>query len=123
MKTVLFFTCMIFSFSTFAQKDSTKKTFLGVLTLTDNYKDEKNWNAEAQGTVGQHFKRLVAKKNEGVVFMAGPTDYQVDNPNMMGIVIFYAKDEKEALEFMAEDPAVKKNIMKAKVHPFNLAVK
>jgi uncharacterized protein YciI len=55
--------------------------------------------------------------------MAGPTDYQVDNPNMMGIVIFYAKDEKEALEFMAEDPAVKKNIMKAKVHPFNLAVK
>ena len=41
---------------------------------------------------------------------------------MMGLVIFYARDEKEALQFMLDDPAVKAKIMQAKVHPYGLAI-
>lgn len=106
-----------------AQTDSTKKEYLGVLTLTEKYKDEKNWDEKAQGITGQHFQRLLKAKQEGIVVMAGPTDYNVNNPNMMGLVIFYAKDDTEAQQFMQSDPAVKNNIMHAKVHPFKIAVK
>ena len=40
----------------------------------------------------------------------------------MGLDIFNAKDEKEALQFMMDDPAVKNKIMLAKVHPYGLAI-
>ena len=40
----------------------------------------------------------------------------------MGLVIFYAKDDKEALQFMMDDPAVKNKIMLAKAHPYGIAL-
>jgi hypothetical protein len=40
----------------------------------------------------------------------------------MGLVIFYAKDEKEALQFMQDDPAVKNKIMLAKALPYSIAI-
>jgi len=56
------------------------------------------------------------------VVLAGRTELPLNNPEMMGLVIFYAKDEKEALQFMMDDPAVKNKIMLAKVHPYGLAI-
>ena len=108
-----------------AAQDSTKtkpKEFLGVLTLTDKYKDEKNWTPQDQAVVGEHFQRLKKFRDEGVVVLAGRTDLPLDNPDMAGLVIFYAKDEKEALQFMLDDPAVKNKIMQAKVHPYGIAL-
>jgi len=106
-----------------SQTDTTRKEFLGILTLTEKFKEEKNWTPETQKIVGEHFQRLLKNRKEGVVVIAGPTDYQVNNPDMMGVVIFYAKDEKEAHDFMQQDPAVRNNIMHAKVHPFKPAVR
>jgi uncharacterized protein YciI len=40
----------------------------------------------------------------------------------MGLVIFKAKDLKEAEAFMAEDPAVVAGVMKAEVRPYQVAV-
>jgi len=37
-------------------------------------------------------------------------------------VIFYAKDDNEALQFMMNDPAVKNKIMVTKVHPYSIAL-
>ena len=116
----LFFS--VFTVSVYAQKDTTQKEFLGILTLTEKYQDEKAWTPEIQGIVGQHFQRLVKFKGEGKVVLAGPTDLAVNDPNMKGLVIFYAKDETEAKQFMADDPAVKSKIMQANVHPFRLAI-
>jgi uncharacterized protein YciI len=62
------------------------------------------------------------KKEEGIVVFAGRTELPLDNPDMMGLVVFYAKDEKEAQQFMNDDPAVKAKIMLVKVHPYGLAV-
>ncbi len=124
MKKILFAICCLISLSAFAQ-DSSKvklKQYLGVLTLVEKYKDEKNWAQNDQGIVGQHFQRLVKYKNEGIVVLAGRTQYDLNNPEMMGLVIFNAKDDAAALQFMQEDPAVKNNIMLAKVHPYDIAV-
>jgi uncharacterized protein YciI len=122
-KIFLFMLLVIAGTRIFAQAaDSTQKTWLGVLTLTEKYKDEKNWTPSEQAVVGEHFQRLIKYKNEGKVFLAGRTELATDNPDMMGLVIFFAKDEKEALQFMLDDPAVKQNIMKTKVHPYGLAL-
>ena len=67
-------------------------------------------------------QRLLKKKEEGIVVLAGRTELPLNNTDMMGLVIFYAKDEKEALQFMLDDPAVKAKIMQAKVHPYGLAI-
>ena len=121
-KLVLVVACFI-TVQAFGQNDAKdKKAWLGVLTLPEKYQDEKNWTAADQATVGEHFQRLVKKKEEGVVVLAGRVELALNNPDMMGLVIFYAKDEKDALQFMNDDPAVKAKIMLAKVHPYGLAV-
>ncbi len=125
MKKILFAICCLISMFSFAQ-DSSKvklKQYLGVLTLVEKYKDEKNWTKNEQDIVGQHFQRLKKFRNEGIVVLAGRTQYDLNNPDMMGLVIFSAKDDAAALQFMTEDPAVKNNIMLAKVHPYDIAVK
>jgi uncharacterized protein YciI len=121
-KLILLLACFI-TMQAFAQNDTKeKKVWLGVLSLPEKYKDEKNWSSSDQATVGEHFQRLMKKKEEGIVVFAGRTELPLDNPDMMGLVVFYAKDEKEAQQFMNDDPAVKAKIMLVKVHPYGLAV-
>ena len=123
MKKLLLVCACFITIQLVAQNDTKdKKAWLGVLTLPEKFQDEKNWTAADQAIVGEHFQRLVKKKEDGIVVLAGRTDLPLNNPEMMGLVIFYAKDEKEALQFMMDDPAVKAKIMQAKVHPYGLAV-
>ena len=124
MKATILFFSLFFTAQSFAQ-DSTKvkmKEWLGVLTLTEKFTDEKNWTKNDEDIVGEHFQRLLKMKNDGVVVLAGRTLHELNNPDGMGLVIFYAKDDKEALQFMMEDPAVKSKIMLAKVHPYGIAI-
>lgn len=124
MKTIIIVLLCFLSLESVAQ-DTTKvklKEYLGVLTLAEKYRDEKNWGVAEQAIVGEHFQRLVKFKNEGIIVLAGRTNYESNNPDMMGLVIFYAKDDAAALEFMLNDPAVKNKIMNAKVHPYGIAV-
>lgn len=115
---------LLFAVTSFAQDSSNTKLkeYLGVLTLTEKYRDDKNWTNADQAIVGQHFKRLVKYKTAGIVVLAGRTQYETSNPQMMGLVIFLAKDDAAAQTFMQEDPAVKNGIMLAKVHPYAIAV-
>jgi len=122
MKKIIVLSFVILSLRSVAQEPAKPKEFVGVLTLEDKYKDEKNWTEKEQGIVGEHFQRLVRMKKEGIVVLAGRTDLPTSDPNMMGLVIFYAKDDQEALSFMMNDPAVKNNIMKAKVFPYGIAI-
>ncbi len=112
-----------FSYATFGQKaDTTRKEYLGMLTLAEKYKDEKNWTEKEQTITGEHFQRLLKYKTEGIVVLAGRTQYDLNNPAMMGLVIFYAKDDAAALQFVQDDPAVKNKIMLVKVHPYSIAL-
>lgn len=124
MKKLLLVIAFFITIEALAQ-DTTKtkmNAYLGVLTLPQKYQDEKNWTAADQAIVGEHFQRLIKKKEEGIVVLAGRTELPLNNPDMMGLVIFYAKDEKQALRFMMDDPAVKNKIMQAKVFPYGLAI-
>lgn len=123
MKIILVFFLFIISVSSFSQ-DSTKlnKQFVAVLTLTKKYRDDKNWKEKEQAIVNDHFQRLLSAKNEGKVILAGRTDLPTSDTNMMGFVVFNAKDEKEATQFMQEDPAVKNKIMVVKVLPYAIAI-
>ena len=121
----LIFICACFIAVQAVAQDTTKtksKSWLGVLTLTNKYQDEKNWTQNDQAIVGEHFQRLVKFKTEGVIVLAGRTELAFSNPEMKGLVIFYAKDEKEALQFMMDDPAVKNKIMQTKVYPYAIAI-
>lgn len=124
MKKCCFIIACFISIHTLAQ-DSTKskpKEWLGVLTLTDKFKTETNWTQQDQATVGEHFQRLVKMKEAGIVALAGRMELSLSDPEMKGLVIFYAKDEKEANQFMQDDPAVKGKMMQAKVYPYSIAV-
>ncbi len=115
---------MFLTAQSFAQ-DSTKvkmKEWLSVLMVTEKFTDEKNWTAADQAIVGEHFQRLVKMKETGIVVLAGRMELPLNDPAMQGLVIFYAKDEKEANQFMQDDPAVKAKIMQVKVYPYGIAV-
>ena len=122
MKQVLTFCCLFFALQLCAQEKTKTPQWLGILTLTEKYKDEKNWAKTDETIVGEHFQRLVKLKAEGIVILAGRTQLETSDPGMMGLVIFYAKDEKEAQQFMQDDPAVKNKIMLAKVVPYAVAI-
>lgn len=121
----LFLVLSLFITSHALTQDSTKvkmKEWLGVLTLTEKFTMEANWTAGDQAVVGEHFQRLIKMKQSGTVILAGRMDLPLNDPEMKGLVIFYAKDEKKAYQFMQEDPAVKAKIMQAKVYPYGVAV-
>jgi uncharacterized protein YciI len=124
MKRLIVIVSLLACFNSFAQ-DSTKvkpKEWLGILTLTDKFTIEANWTAADQAVVGEHFQRLIKMKESGTVILAGRMELPLNDPEMKGLVIFYAKDEKEANQFMQDDPAVKAKIMQAKVYAYGIAV-
>jgi uncharacterized protein len=122
MKKLLTIICILFALQVAAQDKTKTPQWLGILTLSEKYKDEKNWTKQDEAITGEHFQRLVKLKNEGLVILAGRTMLELKDADMMGLVIFYAKDEKEAQQFMQDDPAVKNKIMLAKVVPYSVAV-
>lgn len=122
MKQLLTIICLVIALQISAQEKTKTPQWLGILTLADQYKVEKNWSKTDQAITGEHFQRLVKMKNEGVVLLAGRTQLELNDAGMMGLVIFYAKDEKEAMQFMKDDPAVKNKIMLAKVVPYSVVV-
>lgn len=122
MKQLLTIICLLFALQIAAQDKTKTPQWLGILTLADKYKDAKNWTKTDETITGEHFQRLLKLKSEGVIILAGRTQLELNDPGMMGLVIFYAKDEKEAVQFMQDDPAVKNKIMLAKVVPYSVAV-
>ncbi|MBL7724613.1 MAG: hypothetical protein JNK27_10715 [Chitinophagaceae bacterium] len=124
MNKLILIAAFFISYQSLAQ-DSTKtkpKEWLGVLTLTEKFTTETNWTPADQAVVGEHFQRLVKMKESGTVILAGRMELAMNDPEMKGLVIFYAEDEKEAKQFMQDDPAIKAKIMQAKVYPYSVAV-
>lgn len=120
---ILIGACLMFMAATGQDTAKLKpKQYLGVLTLTEKYRSEKNWTKADEAIVGEHFQRLVKFKNEGIVLLAGRTELALDNTDMMGLVVFEAANDVEAQRFMDEDPAVKNKIMQVKVHPYSVAI-
>lgn len=67
--------------------------------------------------VESHFKYLETGVENGQVLLAGPCLDQT-----FGLVVFHAKDETSANEFMMNDPCVQRNVMMAELHPFKISL-
>jgi uncharacterized protein YciI len=74
-------------------------------------------SAKEEAIIDEHFdylkKGLAGKK----LILAGPC---LDGE--FGLVIFRAASKEEAENFMKNDPAVKKGVMTAEMHPFRIAL-
>lgn len=65
----------------------------------------------------EYLERLAA---EDVVLLAGRT--QEETEGTFGLVIVQAASEREAREVMTSDPGVKRGVMTATLHPYQIAV-
>lgn len=75
---------------------------------------------EEREIIGEHFAYLQHLTNEGIAILVGRT-LNTDKDSM-GIVIFKANSEEEALALMNDDPVVSKGVMQAKLFPFRIAL-
>ena len=65
----------------------------------------------------EHFAYLKRATERGMVLLAGPClDETFD------IVVISAKDNIAARDFMLNDPAVKRNVMMAELHPMEITL-
>jgi len=94
--------------------------FLYTLTLTRGDLLKTGPTKDESDAVEQHYNRLLEYTKKGVVILAGRT--QTNDETTLGIVIFRAASEDAAREFMNDDPAVQKRVMKATLFPFKVAL-
>jgi uncharacterized protein YciI len=90
--------------------------FLYVLRLARLEAFEK-MSPKEEAIIDEHFEYLKRKLAEKKLVLAGPC---LDGK--FGIVIFRAESEKEAEEFMKNDPAVRSRVMAAELHPFRVSL-
>lgn len=82
--------------------------------LIDGLTDRENEVTES------HFAYLSDLKDKGIIKLAGRTTHT--DPTSFGIVIFEAENEEAARRIMAQDPAVKENVLAAQLFPFRIAL-
>lgn len=112
--------CLCFS----QTKNNAKDTlhFIYILKLNGKFKKEKNWSEVQTQTVCAMIDYLEKLSLDGKVHMAGRTNYKYNHPSQFGIVLLEVSSEKEAIEIMRNDPAVKSKLMSAEIHPINIPV-
>jgi uncharacterized protein YciI len=91
-------------------------TFVYVLRLV-NPESPTKMSPREEVIINEHFEYLKKALAEGRLFLAGRC-----LNGEFGIVIFRAESEKQAEDFMKNDPAVKKGVMTAELHPFRIAL-
>lgn len=96
------------------------QTFIYKLHLKERYHQAENWDERTAEVFKEHFAYLSRASESGKAYIVGRTD--VSMKDNFGIVIFEAKDENEARDFMNGDPCVVHGIMGADVYPFRLAL-
>jgi uncharacterized protein YciI len=81
--------------------------------LTDEHTPEEDQ------IISEHVDYLKKITENGTLILAGRTLNR--DSSGFGIVIFNANSEEEANEIMLKDPAVKKNILKGTLFPYQIA--
>jgi len=71
-------------------------------------------------SVAAHFTYLKELTRQGVMRLVGRT--QNNDERTIGIAVFRAADEAEALAIMQGDPAVRDGVMSAELFPFRIAL-
>jgi len=77
-------------------------------------------SAQEQAVVAEHFAYLQDLNTKGAIILVGRT--QTTDENTMGLAIFRAESDNEALRIMNDDPAVRKGVMTATLYPFKVVL-
>jgi uncharacterized protein len=93
--------------------------FICVLHVVPRLYDDKAWTKDDSAVVDKHFARLKEAADRGQLILAGRTAESLDKT--FGILVFEAKDQEAASEFVKEDPAVAAGLFIAELHPFSVA--
>jgi uncharacterized protein YciI len=70
-----------------------------------------------EGIVQEHVEYLKRGLQEKSLILAGPCF-----DGEFGIVVFRARSQRDAEPFMRNDPAVRKGLMRAELHPFRVSL-
>jgi uncharacterized protein len=102
------------------QNPTKLKQFICVLRVVPGKYDQNTWTKEENAAVEKHFDRLKQAVDAGLVILAGRTAESLDKT--FGIVVFEAKDQETASEFIKQDPAVAAGLFTSELHPFSVAL-
>ena len=94
--------------------------FLYKLKLMPRLLEPANWTDREHEIVGEHFRYLQQLLAENRLILAGRT--QNMDETTFGIAIFLAESEEAAASVMANDPAVKQQVMTAELYPYRVAL-
>ena len=75
-------------------------------------------SVEAMRIQEEHLKNIQRLADEGKLIVAGPF---LDNQDLRGIFIFDVESEKEVMELVETDPAIKAGRLRYEVHPWMTA--
>jgi uncharacterized protein len=75
---------------------------------------------QEQTVVAEHFAYLQDLNTSGAIILVGRT--LTTDADTMGLTIFRAESENEALQIMNHDPAVRKGVMTATLYPFKVVL-
>ncbi|QMS84583.1 YciI family protein [Candidatus Xianfuyuplasma coldseepsis] len=96
------------------------KEYVYKLILVDRLFVEDNWTDEDEAIIGRHFAHLQSLQKNNQLILAGKTA-GLDN-NTYGLVLFTAKDDKDAEAIMNRDPAIVEGIMTGTLQEYNVAL-
>ena len=101
---------------------TTENLYLYHLTLEPHYQNPANWTDAAAQIIRNHAEFLDRLGQQGILGLAGRTQYEPGHPHLFGIAIIKAASLEAAQEIMAGDPAVVNGIQRAAIHPYAIAI-
>jgi len=97
-----------------------QKLFIYILKVTRLEQLTEGPTAREATVVAEHFAYLRDLTQRGIAILVGRT--QTADAETFGLVVFQAPSEEEARQLLANDPAVKNEVMTAKLYPFRISL-
>lgn len=94
--------------------------FIYILSLNKQYHDLGNWTEATNQTMDAHFNYLKTLFEKGVMKHVGRTDMPFGSEDLKGFAIFETETEESANNLMNNDPAVRDDLMSAKLLPYKI---
>lgn len=92
--------------------------FLYILSLRPHFQDLNNWTEETNAIQSAHFNYLKGLFEQGIMKHVGRTDMPFDHEDLHGYAVFETETEEQAQHIMQNDPAVKGQLMTARLLPY-----
>lgn len=97
--------------------------FLYHYRLTSKYENPEMWNEKTQEIVTKHGVFLDKLGQEGILILAGRTQYQPGHESLFGLVVIKANSIEKATLLIKNDPVIIGGVMHTKIHPYSMGIR